>query len=105
VELAPAEVASALAECAHEALFRTLKARAPASLRLELQHVGKCSLGVLRNRLPVRVSPGSRINAFQAFVTTLQRAMVQPGTATGTGDMLTLTMVASSSLSTGFGAD
>ena len=104
-ELGRAEVASVLAECAPHAVFRTLRARDRASLRLVVHHIGRRSLAVLWNKFRVLLSPGSRTSTFQTFAATSWRGTMRTGTATGTGGTLTLITVASLSLSADFGAD
>jgi hypothetical protein len=105
VELAPAEVASALAECAPEVVLRPLKARDPASLRLGIHRTQSARSVALAHKVRGRRSQGSRISGSLTFVITSSRSMMRTGTTTGTDGMFTLTMAASLCLSAGFGVD
>jgi hypothetical protein len=105
VVLAPVEGASALVEREPKVVLRTLKARDHASHRLGIRRTHSLSSMVPGHKLRAEHSPGSRISVSRALETTLWRGMTRTGTTTGTDGMLTLTMVASLSLSTGFGAD
>ena len=105
MELAAVEVASALAECACQMVFRTLRARDPGSPRLGTHRTHNNRWVALVHKRRVRKSQGSRISASLVFAITSSRGMIRTGTTTGTGGMFTLTMVASLCLSTGFGAD
>ena len=104
-ELVPAEVASALAECAAEVVLPPLKARDPASLRLGIHRTQNTRSVALVHKLRVPRSQGSRISASPAFAITSSRDMMRTGTTIGTDGMFTLTMATSLCLSTGFGAD
>src|SRR6476469_7879310 len=103
VGLAPAEVASALAECAPEVVLRTLRARGHASPRLGTHHTCHLKRAVLQLR--VRRLQGNRISVSRTFAITSCRNMMRTGTTTGIGGMPTLTIIASLFLSAGFGAD
>jgi len=105
MELAAAEVVSALAECACQMVFRALKALDPASLRLGIHPTHNLRSLALAHNLRARRPQGSWLSAFRALANTSPRSMTRTGTTIGTGAMFTLTMAASLYLSAGFGAD
>jgi len=105
MELAAAELVSALAECACQMVFRALKALDPASLRLGIHPTHNLRSLALAHNLRARRPQGSWLSAFRALANTSPRSMTRTGTTIGTGAMFTLTMAASLYLSAGFGAD
>jgi len=94
-ELAAAEAEWALAACAPELVFRTLRVQDLAFLRLGVHRTHRLSRMLLANKRRVQQSQGNRVRASPTFAITLWRGMMQTGTTTGTGGMPTLTMVAS----------
>src|SRR5262249_54161964 len=103
LESAIAGAASASAGCVSPGVFRVFEAQGPAFSHSGLPSPWHARPTIRQPHVPS--SHGSRISASRTCAITSRRSMTRTGTTTGTDVMLTFIIIASLSLSTGFGTD